>query len=57
MERKQVSRASLLSMNSTQPKYISRANKALKQYGIDVDDEALPEILSRYAQKLTGDLY
>ena len=57
MERKLVSRASLLGMNTIQPKYISRANKALKQYGIDVDDAALPEILARYAQKLTGDIY
>ncbi|MDR8357543.1 hypothetical protein FPK59_27440, partial [Acinetobacter baumannii] len=43
-------------MNSSQPKYISRANKTLKQYGINVDDECLPEILSRYARKLTGDI-
>lgn len=56
MECKRVSRASLLGMNSSQPKYISRANKTLKQYGINVDDECLPEILSRYARKLTGDI-
>ncbi|EMG2507847.1 hypothetical protein V4220_005123, partial [Klebsiella pneumoniae] len=56
MECKQVSRESLFGMNSSQPKYISRATKTLKLYGIDVDDEGLPELLSRYAKKLTGDI-
>lgn len=51
MECKQVSRESLFGMNSSQPKYISRATKTLKLYGIDVDDEGLPELLSRYAKK------
>lgn len=56
MERKRVSRAALLGMHSSQPKYILRASKVLKQYGIDVENETLPEVLSLYAQKVNSDI-